>query len=289
MGPTECLPLVSMGLSPRWIQIGGIFRHMRTCIAWCMAIMIIRVDASAQTAVSTSHTAKPEAEVWYYFQNNTPTSDVAPRQQKLTLRFYQPFFFGHGWQLTMREDIPTLYTNQTGPDNPTGAWLLHSDDMFGQAAIKTPEIAPGLTADFGLRVVFPTGDLKPFGTGRYQIAPHFGLVWDLPGWASAISIAPLARYFQSLGDGVKRSDATSKVEIHPILAARLSEDWMITLWREHPLILNTLTNQWFIPLDVMVHWQALPNLSIGLGGAVSLVANYPQYSNMIYTRFALSF
>ena len=73
------------------------------------------------------------------------------------------------------------------------------------------------------------------------------------------------------------------------MRVKLGDDWMVTLWRENPLILNTLTNQWFIPLDVMVHWQALPHLSIGLGGAVSLVSDYPQYNSMVYARAALAF
>ncbi len=31
---------------------------------------------------------------------------------------------------------------------------------------------------------------------------------------------------------------------------------------------------WFVPLDFMVHWQALPNLS---RRSLSLHASYPQY------------
>ena len=250
-------------------------------------------DADAQTAdpqtpASPSHTAKPQVETWYFFQNTSNGPD-ASQQQRLTLRLYQPFFFGNGWQLTMREDIRGLYTNQIGRDNPDGAWRANLGDMFGQAALKTPQIAPGLSVDLGLRVVFPTGGLSPFGTGRYQIAPHLGLIWDLPGWASPITLAPLVRYFQSLGTGVEHSDQTAKMEFHPIIAAKLGDGWTVLLWREHPMILDTLTNRWFIPLDVMVNWEVMPRLSIGIGGAVSLVANYPQYNNIAYARAALSF
>src|ERR687887_55011 len=80
-----------------------------------------------------------------------------------------------------------------------GALLVHTGDWFAQAALKTPDMAPGLSADLGLRVLFPTGNLPPFSTGRYQIGPHFGLIWDLPGEARVVTLAPLVRYMQSFG------------------------------------------------------------------------------------------
>lgn len=245
-------------------------------------------EADAQTTttpVSPSHTPAAQGELWYFFQD---TSDVS-QQQKLTLRLYQPFFFDIGWQLTMREDIRVLYTNQIGTDNPDGAWRAHIGDMFAQAALKTPHIAPGLSADLGQRVFFPTGDLGPFGTGRYQIGPHFGLIWDLPDLGRPITFAPLVRYMQSFGEQPPHSVATAEFQFHPIIAVKPWTGWMVSLWREHPMILNTLTNRWFIPLDAMVTWEFMPHMSVGIGGAVSLVADYPQYDNIAYGRVALSF
>jgi hypothetical protein len=45
---------------------------------------------------------------------------------------------------------------------------------------------------------------------------------------------------------------------------------------------------WFVPPDFMVHWQALPNLSIALGAARSLYASYPQYENTVCRRLKVT-
>src|SRR5690349_15924728 len=99
--------------------------------------------ADPETPASPSHTPAWQAEAWYFYQNTSNTV----QQQRLTARFYQPFFLGDGWQITMREDIRMLYSNEVGTDNPTGAWLVHTGDWFAQAALKTPHMAPGLSAD----------------------------------------------------------------------------------------------------------------------------------------------
>jgi hypothetical protein len=259
--------------------------------SFALAVLIIAhmIDSSEaadpETPASPSHTRSLQAEAWYFYQDTSDTS----QQQRLTLRLYQPFFFANDWQLTMREDIRGLYTNQLGTDNPDGTWQAHLGDMFAQAALKTPRMAPGLSADLGLRVQFPTGDLPPYGTGRFQIGPHFGLIWDLTGALSTITLAPLARYMQSFGDQPAHSTATSEFQLHPIIALKPWTGMAVTLWREHPFILDTLTNRWFIPFDVMVSYEVVPHLSLAVGVAYSLVAVYPQYDNILYGRVAFSF
>ncbi|MBV8191599.1 MAG: hypothetical protein JOY64_26890 [Alphaproteobacteria bacterium] len=244
------------------------------------------VDAAdPETPASPSHTPTWQAEAWYFYRSNP--SDLS-QQQRLTLRFYQRFFFAEDWQLTLREDIRGLDTNKTGVDNPTGAWQAHLGDMFTQAALKTPEMAPGLRADLGIRVLYPTGDLPPYSKGRYQIGPHFGLIWDVPNTAGVVVLAPLVRYMQSVGDQPPHSTPTSDFQLHPIIAIKPGT-WGITLWREHPWILDALTNRWFIPLDAMVTHEVVPHLSLGVGVAVGLVNDSPRYNNIIYGRIAFSF
>ncbi len=55
------------------------------------------------------------------------------------------------------------------------------------------------------------------------------------------------------------------------------------------IIYDMITQGWFVPLAFMVHWQALPNLSIALGAARSLYASYPQYENIVYGRLKVTF
>ena len=69
----------------------------------------------------------------------------------------------------------------------------------------------------------------------------------------------------------------------------MGEAWMFTMWQEKEIIYDTLTLGWFVPLDFMVHWQALPSLSLALGAARALYASYPQYENTVYGRLRFTF
>jgi hypothetical protein len=90
---------------------------MHRCILPMAALILWGMLATAhaadpQTSASPSHTPAWQAEAWYFLQNTSDTS----QQQRLTVRLYQPFFLGDGWQLMMREDIRTLYSDEVGPD-----------------------------------------------------------------------------------------------------------------------------------------------------------------------------
>jgi len=228
------------------------------------------------------------AETWFYFRNNSESSDGS-QQAKATLRLFQPFPLGNGWTLTMREDIPGIYTNQIGQDNPTQQWNANIGDIFAQASLSTPPIAPGLSADVGMRVYFPTGGLKPFGEGSFRIAPHFGLDWTLPGSDDRFGFAPLARYIRSIGYTPPHYTDINQVQFHPVVRAKMGEKWLFTMWQEKEIIYDFITQGWFIPLDFMVHWQVMPKVSIALGAARSLYASYPQYDNMVYGRLRITY
>lgn len=152
-----------------------------------------------------------------------------------------------------------------------------------------PPIAPGLSAELGMRVYFPTGGLKPFGDGSYRLAPHFGLDWTLPGTADRFAFAPLARYVRSVGYAPPHSTDIDQVQFHPVVRVRIGDAWLFTMWQEKDIIYDAITRGWFIPLDAMVHWQVSPAFSIGLGAAHALYSSYPQYENTVYGRLKITF
>jgi hypothetical protein len=261
----------------------------RQVLAFALSLLAIAPTAveaaDPETPASPWYAPTWQAEAWYFFQN---TSDTA-QQQKLTLRFYQHFLLPDDWQLIMREDVRTLYGNEVGPDDPRGTWLVHSGDWFAQGVLKTPPVAPGLAVLLGLRVVFPTGNLPPFGTGRFVAGPLFAFVWDPPGTNGTITLAPHVAYFQSFGGQPEHSVPTSAFEFRPIISLKGWPGWAITFWREHPIALDALTNRWFVPIDAMVTREIVPHLSVGVGVAVGLVSDFPQFSNIVYGRVAFSF
>jgi len=243
-------------------------------------------EACAQAAVSPF--TGWIAETWFYFRNNSESSDGS-QQAKATLRLFQPFALGSGWKLTMREDIPGIYTNQVGTDNPGQQWNANIGDVFAQAALSTPQMAPDFFADLGMRIYFPTGGLKPFGDGSFRVAPHLGFDWTIPGSEGQFAVAPLARYIRSVGYAPPHFTDINQVQFHPVIRAKMGENWLFSMFEEKEIIYDMITQGWFVPLDFMIHWQALPNLSIALGAARSLYASYPQYENTVYGRLKVTF
>jgi hypothetical protein len=142
-------------------------------------------------------------------------------------------------------------------------------------------MAPGFFADLGMRVYFPTGGLKPFGDGSFRVAPHVGFDWTIPGSDGQFAVAPLARYIRSVGYAPPHFTDINQVQFHPVIRAKMGEKWLFSMFEEKEIIYDTITQGWFVPLDFMVHWQALPELSIALGAARSLYASYPQYEHCL--------
>jgi hypothetical protein len=228
------------------------------------------------------------AETWFYFRNNSESSDYS-QQAKVTLRLYQPVDLGEGWRLTLREDIPGIRTNQIGEDNKAGQWLTNIGDIFVQGSLATPPIARRLNADLGMRVIFPTGGLKPFGDGYYQVAPHFGLDWKAPGDFAWLGLAPLVRYFRTVGAPVPHGTEISQVQFHPVVSLRLGERWSIRFWEENAIVYDTLTGGLFVPIDAYIAFRIDSALSLAVGGAVRTHGSYAQYDNMVYSRLGLTF
>jgi hypothetical protein len=255
-----------------------------------LALIALSAPARGQvgdpgTPASPWHTCCWQAEAWYFHQNGPDQSQA----RRATLRFYQPFFFDNGWQFTLREDIRAAHTNAVGIDNPNGAWATHLGDMFVQGVLKTPPITPGLHVSLGLRSVFPTGDLPPFGTGRHAMGPLFGLNWDVPGAGGTVTLAPLVSYLHSFGGQPQHSVATNELALHPIIQLKPLAGLAISFWREHPILLNADTGRWFVPFDVMVSYTILPHLSVGAGVAVALRAGTGPYDNIVYGRLAYTY
>ena len=77
---------------------------------------------------------------WLSFQRNTDNSG----QWGVQPRFYAPFNLSGGWTFTQRLDLPVLYTDQSGTDNPTGTWKAGIGDWFIEEIFATPALAENL-------------------------------------------------------------------------------------------------------------------------------------------------
>lgn len=225
------------------------------------------------------------AQFWDFFQWHADGS----QQNKLDVRLFQDLSLGGGWHLNLREDLPVLTTDKIGTDNPKGTWRTGIGDAFVQALLVTPEVLPGTTLEFGFRFVFPTGGLSPFGGGTYQFGPMAAVSYRLDEVADGLVLSPTLRYLFSVAKADEQAKRVRRLQLYPRASLDLGEDWTLGLWIENPMVLDTPTGEWFVPLDVMLTWRAAEHLHLRLGGATALVDALPQYEHMVYGRLSFSF
>jgi hypothetical protein len=119
--------------------------------------------------------------------------------------------------------------------------------------------------------------------------PASRLRLDDPWKRWPIRLPPIARYIRSVGYAPLHFTDINQVQFHPVIRAKMGDKWLFSMFEEKEIIYDMITQGWFVPLDFMIHWQALPNLSIALGAACSLYASYPQYENTVYGRLKDTF
>jgi hypothetical protein len=209
-------------------------------------------------------------------------------QWKWVLRYQRPWLLPGDWKLTWRFDFPLLYTNAVGPANRDGDYDVGIGDVLGQFAFTTPDIVPNLSFNFGFRLVAPTGGKRPFGSSQWKAAPQFGFSYETtPAPGYTLELAPLVRYFHGFGTTRSGVTTTRDYYVYPTITLSLPGDWAVALWDENPPIYGARANAWFVPLDIMVSKKISPRFSFGLGAAVKLIDDYPQYKYMIYGRVSI--
>lgn len=211
------------------------------------------------------------------------------QQEKLVLRLFQNRPFESGWTLRLREDLPLIITDKAGPDNESGTWAAGFGDAFVQALAVSPPVAPNTTTEFGLRIVFPTGGLPPFGKGSFQLGPMAAISHHLPEVADGLLLSPQARYMVSVAEVDAGAKPVRELQLYPRTRLAFDERWAVAAWVENPIIFDSVTNRWFVPLDLMVTYRPLEHLTLRIGGAVALIDDQPEYQQMIYGRLSLSF
>lgn len=220
---------------------------------------------------------------WLYYQRNT---DDSARWQYRP-RFYVPFSLGSGWTFTQRADFPVYYTNRAGPENSDGGWKAGIGDWFVEETLGTPELAKNTKASVGVRFVFPTGGLSPFGSGQYQWAPTLSVSYAMPD--AGLTLSPIARYFMSYHANDAAAAKVRRLDLYPTATQRIGEGWSLSLYNENPIVYNDITNKWFVPIDGMLIRRASKDLEYGIGAAYGIKKDDPQYKSMVYGRLTLYF
>jgi hypothetical protein len=202
-------------------------------------------------------------------------------------RIYVPFDLSGGWTFTQRVDLPASYTDSAGSANPGGGWKAGVGDAFIEEILSTSELAPNFRLGGSMRFVFPTGNGSPFGSGQYQIAPMLNLTYAMP--ERGVVLAPVARYFISYHATQPNAAKIRQLDLYPIVTIALPDSWGVAFYPENGIGYNAETHKWFVPIDAMLIRHVNKSVELGLGVALPLVKDDPQYKYIVYGRATLYF
>jgi hypothetical protein len=220
---------------------------------------------------------------WLYFQENTDDSE----RWQYRPRFFIPFSLPRGWTFTQRADLPVLYNDKVGAENPNGEWKWGIGDWFIEEIFTSPEVSKNLRLWGSVRFVFPTGGSSPFGSNQYQWAPAVGATYAIP--EHRITLGPAARYFMSYHAVRSGGPQVRKLDLFPGVTFGFDDGWSLAFYPENPITYNAETSKWFVPIDVMLIKRLSKTVELGFGGAYGLVKDDPQYQYIINGRLTFYF
>ena len=222
----------------------------------------------------------------YNFQNKGD----GVQQDQIILRLEHPFPLtaDQSWKIATRLDMPLVFSNKSGSDNPSGSTTFGSGDLLLEAVLVntlTERFAYGA----GLRVLFPTANADQFGSGKYQFIPLAGARYSLPEISKGSYFQPIVRYDADVGGYGGRSHV-SQLQMGPMLNIQLSERWYLTLYPSQDIVLNTIGgHKWFVPADFLVGRHLTKNTLASVEVSIPVVKEFTLYDFKLEFRLSHSF
>lgn len=175
-------------------------------------------------------------------------------------------YFSKPDQLSLRFDLPLRWSNKPNDQNPDGSTEFGMGDFLAQA-IYVREIDSRWAAAIGMRTVLPTATGEAFGAGKWQLVPTVALRASIPEVSEGSYAGLIVRQFSSLGGQSSRKDI-SYFQFEPQLNIGLPDQWFLNFSPDAKF--NLMTDEWFVPLDIMIgkkfglHWIASIEYQYGL-------------------------
>lgn len=266
------------------------------CAARCLATLVVAIAGliSAPAARAQEH---PHADNSGQDPTNPVTRiDVRLKYQDLpgkfqaetfTLRADKPFALGDGWKLSTRIDLPFSRSDVITPlENSDGGYELGISDTLIQALLVTPPKGKVAYA-FGAQLIIPTGSDDQFTTGKWQLVPSAGIVYQLPEISRGTFVGLVVRDAFSFAGKDSREDI-NVLSLQPIFNWQGPNRWFVTLAPEAKF--NT-RDDWklFLPVDITVGRKLNATTVASLQADVALINEYEQYDWQVEARLGFFF
>lgn len=261
-------------LSAAWFVAGG--------PGWCAEEA---GDAAVDNGLDVTR-PKTRFDLRYDFQNK----GQGVRQHQIIFRLEQPIPLTQDqkWKLAMRLDVPMVFNNKPGPDNPAGRTTFGLGDVLLQVVLvnaPTERFGYGV----GLRALFPTASADQFGSGKYRLVPIVGARFSLPEISPGSYFEPIVRYDSDVGGYGGRS-RISQLRLGPMLNIQLPRHWYVTLFPSQDIVLNTVDgHKWFLPADFLVGRRITKDTVAAVEVSVPIVKEFTLYDFKLQFRFSRSF
>lgn len=185
-----------------------------------------------------------------------------------------------GWKFNLRFDMPFVASDVPSRDNPTSAWEFGAGEFLAQGLFIAPPTGK-FTYGIGVQTILPTASQDQFGSGRYQIAPTVGGVFQLPQISRGSFAGLLVRNFFDAG-GFDGRNEVNELSIQPQFNIALPDRAFLTFapdlridWEDHAAV--------FLPFDVTIGKR------IGKSTVISVELQAPLVSDQDRFEFKAEF
>ena len=186
-----------------------------------------------------------------------------------TLRIDKPFLLNGGKDgiLSLRVDLPLIYSDAVGRDNPNGDYEFGTSDSLTQLAYIPPaEASQNLPWDamgFGIQLLWPTASKDMMGNEQYVAAPLAGVKFDMPQISEGSFLVLVYRHFFDYANysGGDMRDDIHEIAISPTLHISTRDTDLpfdfIDFWGGNDIRINLENGSAkdrgdvFIPFDIM--------------------------------------
>jgi hypothetical protein len=179
-----------------------------------------------------------------------------------------------GWKLNIRFDMPFVANDVPSRDNPSGGWEFGAGEFLAQGLLIAPPDGK-FTYGVGLQTIFPTASQDQFGSGRYQIAPTIGGVYQLPEISKGSFAGLLVRNFFDVGGSDGRNEV-NELSIQPLFNIALPDRAFVTFgpdlridWEDSAAV--------FLPFDVTIGKRLGKNTVISVELQAPLVSDQDRF------------
>ncbi|MEO5914304.1 MAG: hypothetical protein ABIS50_08740 [Luteolibacter sp.] len=205
-------------------------------------------------------------------------------EETLTLRT-DLLFFKKPDQLSLRFDLPLIWTNKPEKDNPGASTDFGLGDILMQA-IYVREIDSRWAAGIGMQTLLPTATGDGQGTGKWQLVPTLGVRASLPEISPGSYAGVILRQYNSVAGSSSRKNINN-TGIEPQLNIGLPDRWFLNT--SPKLIYNRTTGDWFVPLDLMIGKKFGERWIASIEYQFGLVRDYDSYDEWVEARLGYYF